>query len=109
MNETVNQRVARYRRAAGLNQKEMAKLLGMKFSTYSEKERKGVIDCGFLLDIAKIININPNILLNGEGSPTSPALYITNQEESLIRIMRDMKPEYRDLAYELLYVLSKNR
>ena len=111
INETVNKRIARYRRVAGLKQKEMAELLGMKFSTYSEKERNGTIESDFLLKIATILDIDPILLLCGDKKwePIQPTFSLTKQEEILIRIMRDMKPNYRDSAYEVVYALSKSK
>ncbi|MEE1075325.1 MAG: helix-turn-helix domain-containing protein [Acutalibacteraceae bacterium] len=65
MNETINQRIFYYRKLAGITQAEAAEQMGMKLSTYSQMERKGKITTDKLLKIAKILNVNSDILLNG--------------------------------------------
>ena len=110
-NETINQRIARYRRAVGLTQKDMARLLGSKSSTYAQKERCGEIDFGFVLKVAEILGIDPVVLFLGEKEwvPVSPAFNLSNQEESLILMLRKMKERYRNLAYEMIYALTKSK
>ena len=52
--ETVNQRITRLRKAANLTQCEMAELLGLKETTYSQRERTGKIDSEFLIKLSEI-------------------------------------------------------
>ena len=40
MSETINQRIALYRKIANLTQTQAAEKLGMKCSTYSQMERR---------------------------------------------------------------------
>ena len=65
--ETVNKRIARYRKLMDLSQAELAEKIGMKASTYSQMERCGNITTQRLLDIAKALKVDANDLLNGEG------------------------------------------
>ena len=66
-NETINQRVAKCRKLADLNQAEAAEKLGMKTSSYSQMERKGKISAERLLKLAQIFNVHPNVLLYGDA------------------------------------------
>ena len=61
--ETINQRIARYRKAVGYSQKEMADFLGEKHSTYAQKERCGTIDCDTLIKISYILGMDINIMV----------------------------------------------
>ena len=71
--ETVNQRIARYRKFRGFSQAELAMRIGMKSSTYSQMERGGNISTKRLLLIARELKVEPEVLLMGEESypPTS--------------------------------------
>lgn len=122
MNETINQRVAKCRKLANLTQTDVAEKLGMKCSTYSQMERKGIISAERLSKMADIFNVSPNYLLNGEEPniyevpPTVPTqvkhnegllrqepptipqkeiFVVTKKEESLLKIIRNFsKPNY---------------
>lgn len=69
MNQTINQRIALYRKLANLTQTEAAERLGMKCSTYSQMERKGTISADKLIALANIFNVTPETLLY-EAPPT---------------------------------------
>ena len=56
MLDTVNERIRNFRRYSNLSQDDLAKELGYKTSTYSQKERKGNIDVEFLVKLSKLIN-----------------------------------------------------
>ena len=115
--KTVNERIAIYRRLFGYSQAELAELLGMKSSTYSQMERKGRIYTDILLKIAETLDIDPKILLCGEKDtadvlvppppPTNPTpeppepnphfIYepperpLTNLEENVLKMFRSLK------------------
>lgn len=95
MTETLNQRIARYRKAAGLSQGKMAELLGINRSAYSYRERCGNLDYVTIIEIADILGVDPSILVFGENKrkPTLPECYITNQEKALIKMFREIKPK----------------
>ena len=64
--ETINQRVRKYRKDLFLNQSDVAQMLGMKTSTYSQMERMGNITCDTLLKLTKILKVDVLKLLYGE-------------------------------------------
>ena len=67
--ETINQRVRKYRKDLFLNQSDVAKMLGMKTSTYSQMERMGNITCETLLKLTEILKVDVLKLLYGEDMP----------------------------------------
>ena len=107
--ETINQRIARYRKAVGYSQKEMADFLGEKHSTYAQKERCGTIDCNMLIKISYILGIDAMVLLYGEKSEEETVNILrfitTARERKLIEVMRDLKPNYQDLVYQTVGIM----
>ena len=63
MTETINQRIALYRKLANLTQTEAAEKMGMKCSTYSQMERKGSISAEKLLALSDLFGVTPEMLL----------------------------------------------
>ncbi len=135
MNQTINQRIGIYRRLAGLSQAKAAEKLGMKCSTYSQMERRGKISTQMLLKLAAAYNVHPDELLYGneniikpnvpaeEPKPIkepitppispkteSPVMILTNSEENMIKIVRNLPRADRDevLAFiEKMYKKNK--
>lgn len=127
MGETINQRIALYRKLANLTQTEAAEKMGMKCSTYSQMERKGSISTERLLALADIFGVKPDVLLydtkaqsagqinfsSTESSSVSqlhqsipfsdtnfgPSPFIvTHKEESIIKILRNLpKTDYDEI------------
>ncbi len=67
MNETINQRINRLRKAKGYTQADVAELLGIKVSTYSQMERKGGITSDIIIKLSEILKVEPLIILYGEN------------------------------------------
>ena len=127
MSETINQRIALYRKLANLTQTEAAEKMGMKCSTYSQMERKGSISTERLLALADIFGVKPDVLLydtkfqspgqvnflsneSATGSqlrqsvPFSDTNFgpspfiVTHKEESIIKILRNLpKSDYDEI------------
>ena len=124
MSETINQRIALYRKLANLTQTEAAEKMGLKCSTYSQMERNGSISAERLLALADIFGVKPDVLLydtkfqspgqvnflsneSATGSqlrqsvPFSDTNFgpspfiVTHKEESIIKILRNLpKSDY---------------
>ena len=122
---TLNQRVALVRRFMGYSQNYMAEYFGMKNSTYSQKERKGTIDCDFLIKYCDLFDIDIRLMLYGEVPPTEP-IYITvpaeppksnpmpefklsKREENLLSILSNFSAKKRNLVYEFVDQLRKKK
>ncbi len=112
-NETINQRIARYRKAAGYSQAVMAGLLHKKPSTYSQAERSGDISCKDIITIARVLGVDVKVLLYGEKKEepieVKPPFIMSSEEERLIELVRYMKPKYRNLFFQNAVVFSKLR
>ena len=117
MDKSINQRIASLRRLANLTQYDVAEKIGMKCSTYSQMERKGNISAQMVLRLADIFGVHPNEILYGTDSlatqstqenilpisqpkppvPTSPPpIILTNSEESIIKIIRNLSKADKD-------------
>lgn len=112
LEETINQRITRYRKSLGFSQAEVAVLLGMKHSTYSLKERGGDIDCETIIKISEVLGVDVKVLLYGENSGDKkvcvPAFQVNTQERRLIEAIRYIKPKHRDLIYEITAALVRS-
>ena len=125
----INQRVARYRKLKDLNQTQMADFMGIKTSTYSQKERKGKITAEEIVKIADILNINVNALLYGEvekiNTSANPneieqkirseyasryAFFekLTPKNISHIKIIFSLRPKQRQEVFDLAYKFYLN-
>lgn len=139
MQQTINQRIALYRKMANLNQTEVAEKMGMKCSTYSQMERKGKITTERLTELAKIFGVTPEMLLydnnenqkldfsgietsestlNQDNFPIKSSAYgpapfiVTHKEENIIKIIRNLpKPDYDEVVsfIESKYKESKKK
>ncbi len=133
MGETINQRIAIYRKLANLTQAQTAEKLGTKCSTYSQMERKGKISAQMVLKLAEIFNVHPNLLLYGEEPyivpvepkisdtelkqpkkppfpPPKPITVLTNSEENIIKIIRNVSKEDKaDIMAYIEKIYKKNR
>ena len=67
--ETINQRVKKQRKELFLSQADVAQMLDMKTSTYSQMERMGNITCETLLKLTEILKVDVLKLLYGEDMP----------------------------------------
>ena len=93
MEETINQRIKRYREKSGYSQREVAELIGQKTSTYSQMERKGRITCELLLQLAEVFKTSATVLLLGE-----------KQEQK-----QEPKPQYTTACGGFLNLQNGNR
>ena len=128
MSESINQRIALYRKLANLTQTEAAEKLGMKCSTYSQMERKGSISAEKLIALADIFGVTPETLLYDTpargilnftpneslgketvrqpepviSSDPSSFFVATHKEESIIKILRNLPREDYEEIIEMI-------
>ncbi len=101
MKETINQRIANYRRFRGFSQEYVAERLGMRPSTYSQCERRGKISCDLIIKLSEILDIEFYTLLFGEKTvnpkptPPKPQHDFTTMEINIIKIIRNLKKQDR--------------
>ncbi len=112
----VNQRIAKCRKLANLTQTDVAEKLGIKCSTYSQMERKGLVTAERLFEMSKIFGVTPCYLYDGKEpcreeaikikepamsvmsqpaieKPKAEIFTVTKKEESLIKILRSFSKE----------------
>lgn len=123
MSDSINQRIALYRKLANLTQTEAAEKLGMKCSTYSQMERKGSISADKLIALADIFGVTPETLLYDPPArgylnftpneslgreqvrqpeptiTTDPSYFVvTHKEESIVKILRNLpRDDYEEI------------
>ncbi len=107
----INQRIRTVRKELGIKQKDVAKMLGIKESTYSQMERTGYITCDTAIKLARMFDTDLNYLLLGlEQTAVIPPekkeqeikpfveekLVLTPNEESIITILRHFNKQDRE-------------
>ena len=65
MDLSINERIRYYRRQKKFNQTQLGEKLGLKCSTYSQMERQGNITVDMAIEIAKVLGINPDLIIYG--------------------------------------------
>ncbi len=124
MSLEINQRVKAERIKKGYTQSQMANLLNMKCTTYSQMERSGNITCDKIVEIAKFLNVDVRILLYGEIKNKSikiikphqktksnryyPTPKLTDSEKSIIKILRNLSKHKRDKCISFIENEYKN-
>ena len=131
MDIEINKRVTKYRKKNGMKQYQVAEMLGMKLSSYSQMERLGDISAERIRKLAEIFNMDVRNLLYDENFPNPgpapvynpekfillPALTngmsympVHNIESALITIYRnEFKKENQKQICELFDYLRKNK
>ena len=129
---TANQRIVYLRKNKNINQKEMAKLLGKKVSTYSQKERIGSFTAEDIKAVCEILNIDPYIIIFGKPHPMQEMTDLKIQELEkeieekyrqkyekyetisrrdlrLLKLMNFLSREKQDMVFEYAYALFKKK
>jgi len=107
MGASLGQRIAYFRKKAGLSQKKCAELAGIKPSAISyyesDKREPNVL---ILLKIAKVLNITVDALV---GFEPQPDLIAQNSDEAhVLRVFRTLNSLGQDRVAEYAAVLSKS-
>ena len=131
----INERIRRYRNAAGYTQDAAAAMLGMKKNTYAHMERYGNPSPALMLKLAQLYSVDVNILLLGENytKPEHPNTFdtfepptrfsdydkplnsdslniLTATEKSVIGGFKALKPDQKQQIIELINTMrEKNR
>ena len=137
MNNEINRRVAHYRKMCNFTQEEAASALGLKTSTYSQKERLGNITATDIIRFAKTFGVEPEVLLLGEEAVTAKKLAIvaeaskneviketnektttkyepaeivlTAQEKNFVTMLRSLTKKKRENVLQYTYDVFKNK
>lgn len=115
MPDKINLRIKESREKAGLKQYQVAQMLNMKDSTYSQMERSGKITSEKVIELSKILNVSIDYLIKGEEkldfSPVEaqtnlfrdntfyekePEFKLSQNEISIITILRNFPKNVRE-------------
>lgn len=103
-----NDRLKEFRKELGMNQEEMANVLGLKQGSYSDIERGRVGVTGVLTKLIKLYKINPVWLIEGEGEKTLDISDTAINEALLKKDENDRSREdkaYKNKIFELIEAL----
>ena len=88
MNDTIGNRISKYRKAKGLTQEDLASRLGVSSQAVSKWENDAACpDISLLPELARILGITTDELLTGKG-PEVPVVALDNKKNPEDRIMR---------------------
>ena len=131
MNNEINKRIAHYRKLAGFSQTQVAEMLGLKISTYSQRERVGDISAECLKKLSVILDVSAEILLFGEekkaeailpkpkpepevkfepeqnAEPNLTPVLLDRKEKDIITMYRNVRKSKKQEMYESIYYLFK--
>lgn len=103
---TINKRVAHYRKLANLTQVETAERMGMKVSTYSQMERVGRISGERIVKLAAIFNIDPYLILHNEFDDeakkevrSEPQVVTFRQEQTTFQLPAEFTPTAKEIGF----------
>ncbi len=121
MPDKINQRIKEAREKLGLKQYQVAQLLDMKESTYSQMERSGKINSERIVELSKILNVSTDYLLTGDnGLDFSPLensnsvlreepfyenkseMVLSQNEISIITILRNFPKSVREEVIDFI-------
>lgn len=110
MANEVNERIKMYRKEKKLTQGELAKIIGVKTSTYSQMEREGNITVDMALKIAEVLGIDPNLIIYGketkadselEVSTVKPTQFVLHSSGKLAQTLYGDAPQPEDKKDEI--------
>ncbi len=126
---TMNERIRKYRKEKKISQKQVAKALGMNYTTYSQMEREAKkITAQTLINIAAVLDIDANLLFYGENpigpdfpepepiiiqdpeqpdftailKYKTPEIEITHEERQIIKIFRNCSESQKKKFREII-------
>lgn len=106
----VNENVAKFRVVMGYKQSDLADLLDMKHSTYSQMERKGNIPAMTLWQISKILDVPMEYFFSKDTirepiiNPIEPDPFrpLNNKEKGAITIIRNLSGPRQKAVYDFI-------
>ena len=114
---TVNERIKFLRKLENFNQEQMGKFLGIKTSTYSQKERKGYFTAEDVKIVCEVFDVDPNVIIFGKPHPKQE-LYDFQKEKLEAEIEEKYRRKYekyenvtlRDIKmFQLINMLSREK
>ena len=105
----INARITSLRKLREYKQADVAELLGMKTSTYSQMEQRGNITAEMVIRLSELFDIDPREILYGEDyeTPNPPMKKLSNREENMIKIFRTLKSAKQDDICDYILKVAK--
>lgn len=112
----VNERVRKIRKAAKLSQEKVGKLLGLKTSTYSQKEREGNFNGDDLVTLANYFKVDVREFLYDDIETIDPIIIIPDEcymlnerERHVITMYRNLSKEKQKEIFAFVFNTFKNK
>ncbi len=106
--QEINERIRHYRRLKGFTQTQVAEYLGVKCSTYSQMERKGIITAEAIIKLSELFQIDSNALLYGESEKEAQLINVLIDGEELYLRKKEQLEWQLATQFEFLKKLSKS-
>ena len=129
---TVNERIKFLRKLENLNQEQMGKFLGIKTSTYSQKERKGYFTAEDVKIVCEVFDVDPNVIIFGKPHPMQEMTdlkiqelekeieekyrqkyekyeTITRRDLRMLKLINLLSRKKQDMVFEYAYALFKKK
>ncbi|MBQ6847625.1 MAG: helix-turn-helix transcriptional regulator [Clostridia bacterium] len=106
-NFSVNERIRICRKQRGLTQTQMSKVLGIKTSTYSQMERKGIITCEVLKVLSEAFGVSPIYLLY--GTETENNISPEKPYESRYSFLEDISDAELIILQKSVFYLNRDK
>ncbi len=122
--ESINKRITYYREKAGLNKRQMAEKMGLKYTTYCRIENNGKIHDEYLKKIAQALDIDERLLLYDDfmeddskyikhleekykqfSMPNSVVVVTDEKEKRLINIFRKCRSDKKIAIMEFIHYI----
>lgn len=123
MSKEINKRLAYYRKLSGYSQTQLAEILGMKISTYSQRERTGQLTAGFIIQVSQIFGVDPSVILTGKEGVKFPVneddrndedngvipFYLDNKEKEMLTLWRNLSSTQKREVFAFAYNVFKKK
>ena len=129
---TVNGRIKFLRKLKNYTQEQMGDFLGIKTSTYSQKERKGYFTAEDIKTVCEVFDVDPYIIIFGKPSPNEELKdaekqkleteieekyrkkyedyeVFTRKQLRMFKLINMLSREKQNMVFEYAYLLFKNK
>lgn len=96
----LGENVRKYRKEAGLTQKDLAKKLSVSPAAVSQFENAESLNYSTIVKIANALNIDPYYLINGDGSYKRPDVFVP--QETIDKMVKNLALTARQAEAALL-------
>lgn len=109
----INSRVKKIRKKLGYSQRDVAEHLGIKLSTYSQRERCGDLTGEFLIELSKLFEVDVKAFLYDdanfqiESNKKHEGYELNQREVQILTIYRNLSKDNKNAVFGFAYRLLK--